>query len=160
MTLPKILLVLGGLASTPAWAQLAVGSCSATATAIPFGAYDPTSSTPLTPTGSVSVSCHLISGVSLAVLYTITLTTGASGSYLNRKMTGTSTPMYYNLYLNSGLTQVWGDGVSGGSVSKTDGYLLGVGTVTLSYTVYSKVPAQQLVAAGSYLDSIIVQVAY
>jgi spore coat protein U-like protein len=155
-----VLLLLGWLATAPAWAQLSVASCSATATSVPFGSYDPTSATPLTPTGSVSVSCNLIAGVSLLVAYTVTLSTGSSGSYITRKMTGTATPMNYNLYLNGSWTQVWGDGVSGGSVSKSDGYLLGLGSVSKSYTVYAKLPAQQLVAAGGYADSIVVSISY
>ena len=136
-----------------------VAGCSTSVAPIPFGVYDPTSPSDLTPTGSISVSCQLLSGVSLLVAYTITLSPG-SGSYITRKMTGTATPMSYNLYLNNSMTQVWGDGVSGGSFSKTDGYLLGLGTVVLTYTVYARLPAHQLVSAGSYSDGITVTVSY
>jgi spore coat protein U-like protein len=152
-----LVVILAWLASAPSWAG--VSSCSVSATAVSFGTYDPTSPTALTPTGSISVSCQLISGVSLLVAYTITLSTG-SGSYTARKMIGTATPLAYNLYLNSGMTQIWGDGVTGGTVSKSDGYLLGVGTVVLSYNVYGKMPAQQLVAAGGYSDTIVVSISY
>jgi len=160
MKTPIALLLLGGLAIAPAGAQASVASCSVSAVPVAFGSYDPTSSTPLTPTGNVSVSCNLVSGVSLLVAYTITLSTGSSGSYITRKMTGTATPMNYNLYLNGSWTQVWGDGVSGGSLSKSDGYLLGVGGASTSYTVYAKLPAQQLVAAGGYADSVVVSISY
>jgi spore coat protein U-like protein len=151
--------VVAWLAGAPVWAA-SVASCSISATPVAFGAYDPTSPTASTPTGSISASCQLISGVSLLVAYTITLSTGSSGSYLARTMTGTATPMSYNLYFNSAMTQVWGDGVSGGSVSESDGYLLGLGTVVKSYTVYAKLPAQQRVAAGGYADSITVSISY
>jgi spore coat protein U-like protein len=147
------------LSGPQAWAGLGVASCSVTATSVAFGAYNPTSSVPLTPTGSVSVSCQLVSGLSLLVGYTITLSTG-SGSYTARKMIGTATPMTYNLYLDSAMTQVWGDGVTAGTVSKSDGYLLGLGNVVNSYNVYAKLPALQLVAAGSYADSIVVSISY
>ncbi len=157
MKMRALVVILAWLASAPSWAG--VSSCSVSATAVSFGTYDPTSPTALTPTGSISVSCQLISGVSLLVAYTITLSTG-SGSYTARKMIGTATPLAYNLYLNSGMTQIWGDGVTGGTVSKSDGYLLGVGTVVLSYNVYGKMPAQQLVAAGGYSDTIVVSISY
>ncbi len=136
-----------------------LASCAANVTPIAFGSYDPTSPTDVTPTGSVSVSCQLVSGLSLLVAYTITLSAG-SGSYTARKMTGTATPMYYNLYMNGAMTQIWGDGVTSGTVSKTDGYLLGLGNVVLSYTVYAKLPAHQLVAAGGYADSVSVTISY
>jgi spore coat protein U-like protein len=154
-----LLAIMAWLATGQA-SEASVASCSISASAVPFGSYDPTSPTALTPTGSVSASCQLISGVSLLVAYSITLSTGSSGSYLARKMTGTTTPMSYNLYLNSAMTQVWGDGVSGGSVSESDGYLLGLGNVVKTYTVFAKLPAQQLVAAGGYSDSITVSISY
>jgi spore coat protein U-like protein len=152
-----LLAMLAWLATSQVQAA-SLASCGATATAIAYGAYDPTNPTALTPTGSISVTCNLISGISLLVAYTISLSAGSSGSFTARKMTGTSTPMSYNLYLDGGWTQVWGDG-TGCSSTKSDGYLLGVAT-TLTYTVYSKVPAQQLVAAGSYADSVLITISY
>jgi spore coat protein U-like protein len=154
-----LLAFLSWLANAPASAAN-VASCAISATSISFGAYDPTSSTPVTPTGSISVTCNLVSGFSLLIAYTITLSTGSSGSYLTRKMTGTATPMSYNLYTNSGMTQVWGDGVTAGTSADSGGYLLGLGSVVLSYTVYAKLPAQQLVAAGIYADNITASISY
>lgn len=157
--LSTILAVMAWLGTAPAWGANVAG-CSASATPVAFGTYDPTNPTPMTPTGSISVTCQLISGISLLVAYTITLSTGSSGSYLTRTMTGTTTPMSYNLYLNGGWTQVWGDGVSGGSLSKSDGYLLGLGNVVNNYTVFAKLPALQTVAAGGYTDSVTVSISY
>ena len=157
MKIRALVAMLAWLASAQAWAGL--NSCAVSATPVSFGTYDPTNPTAVTPTGSISVSCQLISGVSLLVGYTITLSTG-SGNYSARKMVGTATPLAYNLYLDGGWTQVWGDGVTNGTFSKTDGYLLGVGTVVLSYTVYGKMPARQLVAAGGYSDNIVVTISY
>lgn len=149
--------LLAWLGTAPAWAA-SLASCSASVTPVSFGTYDPTNPSAVTPTGSIAVSCQLVLGVSLLVAYTISLSAGSSGSFTARKMTGTTTPMSYNLYLDGGWTQVWGDG-TGGSVSKSDGYLLGVGT-TLTYTVYAKLPARQLVAAGGYADSVTVSISY
>lgn len=156
-SLSCLLAVLAWLGTSPAWAA-SLASCSASVTPVAFGPYDPTNPTALTPTGSVAVSCQLISGISLLVAYTISLSAGSSGSFTARKMIGTATPLSYNLYLDGGWTQVWGDG-TGGSSSKSDGYLLGIGT-TLTYTVYSKLPARQLVAAGGYADSVVVSISY
>ena len=157
MTVRALIAVMAWLAGGQAWAG--VSSCSVSATAVSFGTYDPTNPSAVTPTGSISVSCQLISGLSLLVAYTITLSTG-SGSYTARKMIGTTTPLGYNLYLDGAMTQIWGDGVTGGTVSKSDGYLLSVGTVVMSYNVYGKMPARQLVAAGGYSDNIVVSISY
>jgi spore coat protein U-like protein len=152
-----VLGLVAGLATSLAQAA-SVASCSATSVPISYGAYDPTSSTALTPTGSISVTCNLISGISLLVAYTISLSAGSSGSVAARHMIGTSTPMSYNLYLDGGWVTVWGDG-TGGSQTKSDGYLLALNT-TLTYTVYSKLPARQLVAAGSYSDNVMITISY
>lgn len=155
---PTIFLALLGWLATGQAEAASVISCVIGATPIPFGAYDPTNPSDVTPTGSISVTCSLISGLSIFVGYTITLSTG-SGSYAARKMTGTATPMYYNLYINGAWTQIWGDG-TGGTFTKTDGYLVAIGNTTLSYTVYSKLPARQLVAAGGYSDNVVISVNY
>lgn len=154
-----LLALVCGMGPIPAAAQ-SLASCGVSVTPIAFGAYDPTSPADMKPTGSVTASCNLLLGLSLGVAYSITLSPGSSGTYSARKMGGTSTPLYYNLYTSSGLTQIWGDGVTGGTGAQGDAYLLGTGGAVKTYTIFAKLPARQLVAAGAYADSVTVTISY
>jgi spore coat protein U-like protein len=60
----------------------------------------------------------------------------------------------YNLFTDSALTQVWGDGATGGSV------LTQKVTKNKAWNaiVYGSLPAQQNVSAGSYSDSLLVTI--
>jgi spore coat protein U-like protein len=139
-------------------AHAALDSCSVSSSPVSFGAYDPLSATPLTSSGSVTVSCSLVSGVSLLVAYAIALSQG-SGTFTTRTMHSGASVMNYNLYTTGTYTTVWGDG-TGGTQTILDGYLLGLGPVALSYNVYGRIPANQNVAAGTYSDAITVTVTY
>jgi spore coat protein U-like protein len=77
-------------------------------------------------------------------------TAGASG----RKMTGPASALLgYNLYQDSGFSQAWGS--SGAFL------LSGTGTGTqATLTVFGRIPAQQVVAAGSFSDTINVTVTF
>lgn len=136
-----------------------IAVCSAGASPVSFGNYDTVSTLDNTSTGSVSVSCSVLGLLSLLVSYTITLSPG-SGSYTQRTLNSGSNRLPYNLYTNTPMTTVWGDGTSN-TASVSDGYLLGLGTTTRNYTVYGKIPALQSNAvAGSYSDAIIVTISY
>lgn len=147
---------LSGVLPRPAAAAL--GSCSVSATSVAFGVYDPISASPNDSTGTVTVSCSLISGLSLLVAYSIGLSTGG-GSYVTRQMNYLTDYMSYNLYTSGPRTTVWGDG-SGGTQMIYDGYLLGVGGATTNYTVFGRIPARQNVRGGAYQDNIVVTVTY
>jgi len=145
-----------GLSVTLAGAAHAQG-CSTSATAAAFGTYQPLAGTTATTTSTVTVTCTAL--VSLLISYTVQLNAGGSGSFSTRKMAGPSWNLNYQLYMDAGYTQVWGDGTSGTSYV-TDGYLLGVGSVTKNYTAYGRVPASQSVGPGAYTDSITVLLTY
>jgi spore coat protein U-like protein len=148
------------MACLPAAASAAsLSSCAASATAVAFGTYNPMTGTPNTSSGSISVTCSLISGLSLLVAYTISISTGSSGTYTQRKLFSGANSLGYNLYNGAGMVSVWGDG-TGGTTTVSDGYLLGLGNVVQSYTVYGKMPAQQNPAAGTYIDNVTVTVSY
>jgi spore coat protein U-like protein len=77
-------------------------------------------------------------------------TAGASG----RKMTGPASALLaYNLYQDAAYTQAWGS---------TGLYLLsGTGTgLQVPLTVYGRIPATQVAAAGAYTDTINVTVTF
>lgn len=139
----------------------AVTSCTATVTGIAFGIYNPLSAAPASSTGGITVNCTLLSGPAVNDALTVTLTTGASGSYAARSMTSGGSALNYNIYFSTAYQQVWGNG--------TGGSYYGVATLPLSPaaptgiatgTFYGQVPALQDVVPGSYGDTIVVTVNY
>jgi spore coat protein U-like protein len=137
----------------------ALASCTVSTTGADFGSYNVFSSLPNDTTANVRVSCTLLGVISLFVLYSISLSAGGAGQYLPRSMTMGSHQLNYNLYSDSARTTIWGDG-SSGTVTVSDGYLLGLGTTVNDYTVYGRVPALQNVYSGYYSDSLVVTVDY
>ena len=152
---PCLLAALLGLASMPAHALLE--TCTATALPVAFGGYNPQTLTPTDTTGQVTVSC--VGVISISVNYTISLSTGGSGTFSPRKLVFGSSKLNYNLYTNSSYSTVWGDG-SGGTATVSDGYGLALLAVIRNYTIYARMPAAQNVPAGLYADAITVTVNY
>lgn len=115
---------------------------------VAFGAYNPFSGMPATATGSITYVCSLINVLDRV---TLDLSAGASGSVLPTRtlMTGTH-PLNYNLYLDAGLTQVWGDG--SGSTFHFGPAILPV--LPNKVFVYGYIPASQNAWAGMYADTI------
>jgi spore coat protein U-like protein len=128
-------------------------NCFVTATNMNFNAYD--AGTEKTATSSVKVRCT--NGTS----YTVKLGSGG-GTYAQREMTSGASKLQYNLYTDSGYSNVWGDATGGTStVADTGAGLSAVKEKT--HTVYGKVPdsaANQDAPAGSYSDTIQVTVEY
>ena len=131
-----------------------LGQCTASASGVAFGIYDPLSPTALASTATVSVSCSL---VATASDITIDLRTGASGSYASRSLLNGPSSLSYNLYQDSAHTQIWGNG-TGGSTEFAG--KVTPGKPSVSATVYGLLPASQDVAPGSYTDTITVTVNY
>lgn len=152
------LLILGSLL----WSGHVFGqlySCSVTANPVNFGNYSPFDGNPVDAVGNVRVSCSLLGLTSLLVSYDIRLSTGSSSSYFPRLMYSGTEVLEYNLYTDSARTMIWGDGSTGNSYV-SDGYLLGLLTVSRDYPVYGRLPAGQNVPAGVYSDVIVVTVDY
>ena len=88
---------------------LAFRTCSLNASGVAFGVF----------TGSSTRSVGSITSVCVGsgtADYTLTLSTGSSGSYLSRQMMSSANILSYNLYKDPATTQVLGDG-TGGSTS-------------------------------------------
>lgn len=134
-------------------------TCSVAADTVNFGSYSPLGGSPVDAVGEVRVSCSLLGVISLLVSYEIRLSSGESGSYFPRRIYSGLYDLAYNLYTDSARTIIWGDG-SGGTGYVSDGYLLGLFTVTRYYPVYGRLPAGQNVPTGTYSDVIIVTVDY
>jgi spore coat protein U domain-containing protein, fimbrial subunit CupE1/2/3/6 len=132
-------------------------SCSVSATALSFGAYDPSSATPRDSTGTVTVTCTTLVGVLSS--WDILLSTGSSGSFTPRRLLSGGDSMQYNLYTDVGRTQVWGD-ATGITAKVSDSRSLTVGTNQYTYTTYGRIPALQNLATGTYTDTITVTLNY
>ena len=120
-------------------------TCGVSSAGVAFGSYDTLISTPLDGVGTISVNCLL------PTPFTVALSAG-SGTFAQRQMTAGATQLGYNLYTDATRTIVWGDGISGSTVSAS-------GT-SVDLSIYGRVPAGQNVAAGVYSDSIVITVSY
>jgi spore coat protein U-like protein len=133
-------------------------SCNVSATAVNFVTYNPLSGSPNDATGTITVSCQVLV-IGVFVSWTIALNSGSSGNYGARQMQSGTDSLSYNLYTSAARSSVWGDGTGGTSVVSANPFLL-VGSNTVDYTVYGRVPAGQDRAAGIYMDPITVTVTY
>lgn len=120
-------------------------TCGVSSAGVAFGSYDTLISTPLDGVGTIAVNCDA------STTFTVALSAG-SGTFAQRQMTAGATQLGYNLYTDATRTIVWGDGISGSTVSAS-------GT-SVDLSIYGRVPAGQNVAAGVYSDSIVITVSY
>ncbi len=141
----KILLLMSGL---PGYA---VAQCTLTTDSLNFGQYDSLYLTALHRAVSVQVVCPE------DVLYRIGIDIGISGngnfSARTLRSPENSRPLLYNLYLDPNHSRVWGDGTSSTSVIND----IGNGQQK-SYSVFSKVFANQSVPPGVYSDAVTIVV--
>jgi spore coat protein U-like protein len=128
----------------PGFAQ---ATCSVAPTPVAFGIYSPFSVAPTDTAGTLRVSCD-----TATVGYTLLLNPGGAGSYSPRRLAGGAYTLAYNLYTDALRSAVWGDG-SGGTATVSGAFAL---PGAIDHTVYGRVPAQQNVGAGAYIDTITV----
>ncbi|HMK50492.1 MAG TPA: spore coat U domain-containing protein [Thermodesulfovibrionales bacterium] len=139
----KVLFVLAFLiCSAEAYGQ----QCTVTSTAVNFGGYDVSSASPVSATGSVTVTCS--PPASTMVKLDAGLNSG--GSFNPRKMSGAGNNIDYNLYTDAACTMVWGDG-TGNTFTQAGGS---------NVLVYGKIPALQNVRPGGYSDSVTIIVEF
>lgn len=136
--------------------KLAFCSCSATATGVAFGVYDPFSASPHDATGTLTVNCTFTG--TITATYEISLSAGNSGAYAARRMTSGTSALTYNLYNSAARNQIWGDGSD--QSQKTTGSIIGIISNQQAFTIYGRIPAGQNVASGLYADTIVATVAY
>jgi spore coat protein U-like protein len=150
------MLAILALAPRDAWAILE--SCDVSATALPFGVYNPASSSPRDASGTITVTCE-VTLFGLLASWSISLSPGSSASYAPRRLASGPATLNYNIYTNAARTTVWGNG-SGTTVTVSDSVALSIGTTTRHYTMYGRIPSFQDSKAGSYSDSIVVTLMY
>jgi spore coat protein U-like protein len=151
-----VAVILGWVGVAASGNALAAG-CSVAATAVNFGTYNPLSGTPDDAAGTVTFSCDLLVGLFMS--WTVSLSTGNSGSYSPRLLNKGVSTLSYNLYTSAARSSVWGDGTGVTSVV-SDQRTLVIGSNTYNYPVYGRIPIGQDAAAGSYTDTIVVTVNY
>ena len=134
------------LSTAPAAAQ-GGNTCTISTTSVAFGTYDVFGSGDVNSTGSVTINC----GSAVRDL-TVTLSTGASGTYASRTMVKSGEALAYNLYRDAACTSVWGDGTAG-----TQTYFNAdpPNNTNVVLTIYGRIPALQDVSAGGYSDTIV-----
>jgi spore coat protein U-like protein len=141
--------------STFAVTATVLATCSATATALPFGTYVPGAGA-LTSNSTISVKCTKNTG------YTIALNAGTSsgGTLAQRLMASGANRLQYNLYTSGAFTTVFGDGT--GTTQTSAGTGAGIATAN-TLTVFGQLPdsaTNQAAIPGSYSDTITVTVTY
>jgi spore coat protein U-like protein len=131
-------------------------ACTASASGLAFGLYNPSAMAPTDFTGTVTIACSAGSG---AGPYNIALTIGGGGSYATRRMSSGGVYAPYQLYADAARSITWGDG-SGGSatVPSVDDIASTGGTST--YTVFGRMAAAMTIDPLTYTDTIIVTVTY
>lgn len=130
-------------------------TCSATAAALPFGAYTPGAG-PLTANSTISVKC------TKNTPYTVALNAGSTtgGAFTQRLMASGANTLQYNLYTAATFGTVFGDGTGGTATNAGTG--AGVATAN-TVTVYGQLldsASNQAAVPGSYSDTITVTVSY
>jgi len=131
----------------------AYAACSVSTTNINFGTYDVFSITPKDSTGTITVTC----GSPPPPHVTITIGSSPnSGGFIPRKLKSVSGTNFlnYNLFTDSSMGSVWGDGTSGTS---TVPKVVTPGRPVIA-TVYGRIPAKQDVSSGTYSETLTVTV--
>ena len=153
-------LALGLGAATP---HAAAVTCSVSTPGIAFGAYDVFAAAPINANGTLKLTCSLSLGDGpTTVRYKYSLSTGSSGSFVQRDMQSGANKLGYNLYTSNAYSVVWGDG-TGTSATISSSMRLTPGNPTDSdtRTVYGRIPALQDAGVGpNYLDNVTVTVTF
>ena len=160
MPLALCLAASGLLLPHAAWARV---DCSVTATGVAFGVYDPALTSPTDSVGNVLVRCVYLFGGAEQVNYTVSLSTGTSGTYASRWLRAGTPVLRYNLFVDPSRLQVWGNGSAGTFVaagSHTVGPGVGNGSRETLHPIYGRIPAQQDALPGSYSDAIFLTLSF
>lgn len=119
-----------------------INNCTIAAANITF-ATQSTLANPVTSSGQLTVQCTKNDA------YRVSLSGGLLGTVTSRTMSGLTSSIGYQLYLDSGYATIWGDGTSGTS------QLTGTGTgLVQAIPIYARVPPQSTPAPGVYTDTV------
>lgn len=131
---------------------LSFANCAFNSSDLDFGTYQsPYQSTDVLSSNNIVLICDLFS---LGNRFSIKLLPGQSGTPAQRYLSNGRDKLYYNLFVNSSRTSVWGDGSNGSS------YYNGVTLLYLRATVFSVVFKNQNVSPGFYSDNISFEIVF
>jgi len=128
-----------------------LAACEVEATDLDFGDYTASSATPTTATATIGVTCT--DGEDYAIA--LDPGEGDSATVTTRSMTFGTDSLDYSLYTAGDFATVWGDG-TGTTATVSD---TGDGTQQ-DKTVHGRIPINQYVPAGAYIDTILVTVTF
>ncbi len=140
-------------------------TCSVSTPGLAFGTYDVFAAGATNGNGTLNITCSLDpgdQGAQKLVPYVVSLSTGSSGSFVQRTMKSGSNALAYNLYTSNAYSVVWGDG-TGSTATQSGSHVLNNGhpTLTSSFTAYGRIPALQDVAVASdYGDNVTATVSW
>jgi spore coat protein U-like protein len=153
----RVILSLAVMLLVTAGAQAGTAVCTVSTSGVAFGSFNPLAGQSADTAGTISVTCTGTAGDSAS--YTITINSGL-GSFGTRKMVSGADSLTYNLYKDSGCTQVWGDG-TGSTSAVTGSITLTSSSATNNHLVYSRVASGQNTAkAHTYSDNLVVTITY
>jgi spore coat protein U-like protein len=151
---------LSALLPQPAQAATTV-NCTASASGIAFGIYNPLSALADASTGTLKITCNGSGTGSANVTVNVTLSSGLSGSYATRKMFSGANALDYNIYWSTAYNQIVGDGTGGSFAGSAGPFVVTAGGSNFATgTLYGRIPASQDVAPGVYSDIITLTVTY
>jgi spore coat protein U-like protein len=155
MNIARLSLLLGLLAVAPG---ARAASCQVGASDLAFGNYSAGSANDVDSSATIMVQGCVDDGTGSAVSYSIEIGPGLAGNFASRAMNGPGGQLYYNLYVDPARSLVWGDG-TGGSLTVSDAFVLPLATSS-SHVAYGRIPANQSVSAGTYVDTLTVLISY
>jgi spore coat protein U-like protein len=140
-------------------------SCALGLNTVAFGSiFNPLNNTTAQIPVNLNVTCTLLRGSSASISYSVSFAAG-NGTVALRKMNGIQTNILnYNLFKDSGYSQILGSG-AGGTTNFTNSYALGSSgcpsPCTKNHTIFAKIPVQLLAKPDStYRDSLTVTLTY
>lgn len=141
----------------------AVADCTVSTVGVNFGVYDPLIAAPDDSVGEITVTCTHLSGPAVEVRYTLTLSTGSSGTYAQRLLRSGPTTLGYNLSVDLARSRIWGNGGVGtvivtGTLKVGPGE--GNGSRTAVHSIYGRIPGRQDTLDGDFSDSIVATLTY
>jgi spore coat protein U-like protein len=134
-------------------------TCTVSTPGLAFGSYDVFAAGATSGNGTLNITCSLDptdQGAQKLVPYVISLSTGSSGSFVQRTMKSGTNALGYNLYTSNTYSVVWGDG-TGSTSTQSGSHVLNNGhpTLTSSFTAYGRIPAlQDAAVASDYHDNV------
>lgn len=135
-------------AAQPAHAQRRPPACTIdSATPVVFGLYEPESGSPRTSTGRLTFRCSSLALVTVRVSIGPSAVSGSINDRQMGELAG-SDRLHYNLYRNQAGTQIWGDGITGGTPASI------TGRTRFEVEVYGVIRAGQQVSEGLYGDRV------